>query len=670
MAAELTDAEVFGTPTEMTDAQVFGQPQPEGYLAADGSYVPPQAIPGQEPPPAPPKPDAPPPAGVPIAVGDTVVSPDDVARVNAPPSSPPIASLGDLRDRIQQGDISALKWLAPTPDAGPIERGARDAAMVGVHGLAALAQFPINALMGLGQGTGGLTIDPATNTLNQTPESLAALQLFAPGASYGGRDIQFSGANAFKRDPPSFLESQGDMRPMPVTLEELKAAINRVPPEQYGPPAPLTNQMAPTVAADGSLVAPGRQQAPEPTPQPAGAAPTPASELGMTPKQELAYRGTAEGQKLLEAQQPGITDTNQYVPGVVPNSAEIEQTVQAARELKTLKQQTPDLGQEAEQIADANNTARQNQYANLAGSKVQLQAAKDALELQDQGDLGATWAAKQPVDPQPVLDTAQQILSGDDGRRQAVRTRVQSVVNNLYDDNGNLITDPQILYGVRKDIGDMLSKEGIATDPLAMRAKASLLQLQDSLTGVISSGAPYFRQYLANHTAAMAPINAMQVLQDAEPSLYGSQNRMEYGRVQRFMKDVVDDRQSNPVSPYNGLTDDQMQGLWGLRDDLRRSTRAVELARAQGSDSVQNLGDILRGAARSAVPTATGTVLGTAAAALTGSPTVGAVVGTGVRAGTENFLSGRAETQRYQRGMQMLYPQNALMPQPPTLPPP
>lgn len=664
MAAELSDAEVFGTPAEMTDAQVFGQPQPEGYVAADGSYVPPQAIPGQEPPPGPPA--AAPPTGVPVAVGDTVVSPDDVARVNAPPSRPPITSLSDLRDRIHQGDISTLKWLAPTPDAGPIERGLRYAAMTGEHLAAGLAQVPINVLMGIGQGTQGYTIDPATNNLNLTPEALQAAQVLSPGGGLiGGRDVQFSEANAFKRDPPSFLESQGDMRPMPVTLNELNAAINRVPPEQYGPPAPPANQMAPTVASDGSLVPP-----PEPAPQPAGAAPTPASELGMTPKQELAYRSTAEGQKLLEAQQPGIADPNQYVPGVQPNSAEIEQTVQASRELKLLNQQTPALGQEAVQLADANNTARQNQYAILAGSKVQLQAAKDALEQQDQGDLAATWAAKQPVDPQPVLDTAQQILSGDDGRRQAVRSRVQSVVNNLYDDSGNLITDPQILYGVRKDIGDMLSKEGIATDPLAVRAKASLMQLQDSLTGVISAGAPYFRQYLANHAASMRPINAMQVLQDAEPGLYGSQNRMEYGRVQRFMKDVVDDRQSNPISPYNGLTDEQMQGLWGLRDDLRRSSRAVELARAQGSDSVQNLGDILRGAARSAVPTATGTVLGTAAAALTGSPTVGAVVGTGVRAGTENFLSGRAEADRYRRGMQMLYPQNALMPQPPTLPPP
>ena len=195
----------------------------------------------------------------PEAVGDTVVSPDDMARVNAPPANPPITSLSDLRDRIQQGDISTLKSLAPGPDAGPIESGARYAAMTGVHGLASLAQWPINALMGLGQGTGGLTIDPATNRLNQTPEGLAALQLFAPGAGVvGGRDVQFSGANAFKREAPSTLEQAGITKPPPVTLEELRAAINRVP-------EPPQNQMMPGEATPPSGPGSGYRQNVDPT---------------------------------------------------------------------------------------------------------------------------------------------------------------------------------------------------------------------------------------------------------------------------------------------------------------------------------------------------------------------------------------------------------------------
>ena len=201
----------------------YGRPIP-GTAAAN---MPPGFTPPQAPPSPPPSAQ---PAAPPIAVGDTVVSADDADRINAPPANPPITSLTDLRDRIQQGDISALKWLAPTPDAGPIERGARYAAMVGVHGLASLAEMPINTLMGLAQGpSGAVTINPATNTLGLTPEAMTTTQMLTPGVGYGGRDVRFSGADAFKREAPSTLERAGVMKPAPVTLEELNAAINRVP---------------------------------------------------------------------------------------------------------------------------------------------------------------------------------------------------------------------------------------------------------------------------------------------------------------------------------------------------------------------------------------------------------------------------------------------------------
>ena len=112
----------------------YGRPIP-GTAAAN---MPPGFTPPQAPPPPPP---SAPPAAPPVAVGDTVVNADDADRVNAPPANPPITLLLDLRDRIQQGDISALKWLAPTPDAGPIERGARYAAMTGEHLLSSLSSI-------------------------------------------------------------------------------------------------------------------------------------------------------------------------------------------------------------------------------------------------------------------------------------------------------------------------------------------------------------------------------------------------------------------------------------------------------------------------------------------------------------------------------------------------
>ena len=106
-----------------------------------------------------------------------------------PAKGAPVASLEDLRDRIQQGEINALKWMAPDKDAGPIERGLRYAAMTGTHLAAGIAQAPLNALVFAeqgGPGPGGLTYNPQTGAMNLTPEAMAAASLGANPLRFGG----------------------------------------------------------------------------------------------------------------------------------------------------------------------------------------------------------------------------------------------------------------------------------------------------------------------------------------------------------------------------------------------------------------------------------------------------------------------------------------------------
>ena len=684
MATVLTDADVFGTTAqpqpqgELSDADVFGAPSP------DLIPTPGQRTSGQP---------------SPVSMSGQVYSRGNVGQVAAEAWRQGLVS----KDAIDEAEKTTLGHYITSPllqiSNWPIQAG--NALFRGGQELVSEALSPVSPQLGrdvaaypesrfgsVPEAPPGLPMRPDWYIRNKLapPEAPPAPQFVQEyyGEQLPGEPPPPSPTPPVP-PPPSFVPPA---TPPPVSLpriNELLAADQRmaqnrpaeIPPTtsvpapgampgEPGEPVPIVQPPNP---ANRLAPQPGPIQEPlpgEPAPRAAGAAPTPGSELGLTPQQEQAYRSTAEGEKLLETQQPGIPDNTQHVPGVLANSAEIEQTVQAARELKMLKQQTPDLGQEAEQLADANNTARSEHFANLAGSPVQLKVAKEALAAQDEKQLGEVWANKQDANPQPVLDTATQILSGQDGMRPAVRNAVNSVTTELQ----RAGTDPELMYGVRKHIDDLLSPEGQAADPLTKRVTASLLQLKNSLTGVISDAAPGFEDYLAAHSAGMRPINAMQVLQDARPTLYGTQNRMEYGRFQRFMRDVVDERSSSPVSPYNGLNEDQMQALWGLRDDLRRSSRAVELARAQGSDSVQNLGDILRSGAKTTVSGVAGTAVGAVAGMVTHSPEVGAAVGYGTKHAIDNFFTGRAEAQRYQRGMQMLYPQNALMPQLPTLPQP
>jgi len=212
---------------------------------------------------------------------------------------------------------------------------------------------------------------------------------------------------------------------------------------------------------------------------------------------------------------------------------------------------------------------------------------------------------------------------------------------------------------VRKHIDDLLSKEGAQTDPLAMRAKANLLALKDSLDGVISTGAPGFRTYLERYNAASRPIDEMTALQGYETGLYNSQSRMEYNRVQRMMRDIVDSRGSPGLNPEKSISDETMQKLWALRDDLRRSSASVELARAAGSDSAQNLMDLMkRGAARGV-----GGAVGGAVGGMVGGP-AGAAGGASLgQKAIDSMLTGRAAKRDLQRGMEMIYPpRNTMMP--------
>ena len=513
-----------------------------------------------------------------------------------------------------------------TPEAEAAANQARDSTWVGrniSYPAIELGRLPFRALNALGAGIGQLAYESGNLVDPRLGRDFYMLNQLAPAAAI-----------------PEISA--------PIRTQALRA--------EYGPP---TLERLTQAVQDADKPEPSIP--PQATPQSVGSAAsregTPAHMLTVTPAQEQAYRSTAEGNKLLETQQPGIPDQRQLVTGVQPNSVELEQSVQAARELKSLKLASPQLGEDQAAIVDANNSARQGFFNNLAGSKVTLQNAIDARQAQADADLKTTWANKADTDPQAVLDTAQQILQSPDGRRQAVRNAVNSVTRELYDANGNLITDPEMLYGVRKHIGDMLSSEGAATDPLAVRAKANLLELQNSLDGVISAGAPNFRTYLDNFSTASRPIDAMRVLQEHENGLYGTQNRMEYGRFQRFMRDVVDARSQPGVNSYKSIPDDTMQQLWNLRDDLRRSSAAVELARTAGSDTAQNLMDL----AKHGLARGVGATLGATAGSLLGPIGTGVGASVGAQAG-EGFMAGRAEQRAYRRGQQLLYPQNQLGP--------
>jgi hypothetical protein len=365
-----------------------------------------------------------------------------------------------------------------------------------------------------------------------------------------------------------------------------------------------------------------------------------------------AYRATAEGQKLLEAQRPGERDANPYVEGVQPSTAEIEQTVHAARDLKMLNQKVPDVAQEAVQIATDNSEARLRHFDDAAGSRRDIQLAEERREAQGERDRAAAWRNKKAADAQSVVDEADKMLRSGAGKQDVVERNIRAIRDKLYDAEGNLETDPEILYGVRQEIRNRLSKEAARETPTNQFAAKQLLRLRDVLDQAIEGAAPGFRQYLDNFRDASRRIDEMTALQDYRADLFDTANRMQYSRVQRMMKDIVDRRMDTGVNAHHSITPETMARLWQLRDDLRRSASAQDLARAAGSDSVQNAWHIARDAAKEKGPALVGAGIG---AVLGGGP-IGAGIGGVAGQGLSTALSNKAFRADRARGMGMLRP--------------
>jgi hypothetical protein len=327
-----------------------------------------------------------------------------------------------------------------------------------------------------------------------------------------------------------------------------------------------------------------------PEPQSVGAAASPKTMTNMTPAEAQASRTQGETRTLLEAPTPG--DKTEYVKGILPTKAELELTPTVSREAKTLRMEKPEPFTE---LDVARNEIYQDHFDNLAGSPTMVLRAREARAAQAETDLKAAWGAKTEANTQPLFEMAATIKAGPDGRRPLVRSAIQSITDELIDAKGNPITDPEILYGVRKHISDMVSKEAQREKPLNQRAEAILLDIRGQLDGVIEGAAPGFRQYLDNYQTASRPIDVMELLQEAKPKITSGADRMiQFSRFDRLMKDLVSDRGASGVNAAKSIDDATWDQLVAMHKSLQRTAYARQLAQAPGSDTTQNVYDLAR----------------------------------------------------------------------------
>jgi hypothetical protein len=332
-------------------------------------------------------------------------------------------------------------------------------------------------------------------------------------------------------------------------------------------------------------------------PRSAGAAATPAYEAIHTPQEEAAYRATAEGKKLLEPQIIGERDMNQYIPGETVNAAEREQTVKVARELKELGIRVPEASQIEKEIAQSVDTARTIYAENTAKSPNDIHNRTVRRETDINNDKAVVFAPDNVTgapDFGPVLEHMRAVLDDPFNRQNsALKQAYEPLMKRIEAAN---IDNPMEAWSLRRDIDKMTSKRAQSDDRYLHEVAHDLDQVAAVIDRQIEAVAPGYGDMLARYKEHSRAITEMEVLQGVFKNLRGTGQKLTYNAFQRFMKDVVNGRMS-PAHDMNGfkaISAENMQRLWNLRDSLRRSASAKELAMAAGSDTMPNIIDALK----------------------------------------------------------------------------
>lgn len=230
--------------------------------------------------------------------------------------------------------------------------------------------------------------------------------------------------------------------------------------------------------------------------------------------------------------------------------------------------------------------ARINFARRLIGSQddlehLEAQRAQDTAALRRQAFSNAT-----PTDPTAAIDEIDRVLAGPEGKREGVAGPLRRLRASFFDADGNIETNPEMLYGVRKNITDALSPMARGTERDASTASALLQNVIGRLDAAIEAGAPGFRAYMDRFSELSRPIDAMDYLlrRNMTDATTGAPT---LAKVDQTIKDIERRRLMPGMNDAKSVSDEQFQALQNLRDDLRRSANLGK-GKALGSNTAEN----------------------------------------------------------------------------------
>jgi hypothetical protein len=392
----------------------------------------------------------------------------------------------------------------------------------------------------------------------------------------------------------------------------LRAAIEAVPPEAppgFVPPGERGPSVPPGAAGPATIppyaspapVAPPPIPAEPPGPRSVGAAASrdmtdPAYLAAKTPAQALNDFRTSVTQTVRDRAQPGakegtVEDHTVYVPGV----SRLESARIFDPDIAGNHDVMKDIDKTYETAANAheqrNHDILKETYLQQAGNTNSVDALKQARREVSPDALGV-FQNERPVSAQPVVNAIDAILDGPNGKVDAVANTLNRIKRNLYDKDGNLEVLPSRLYGSRKNLTTIRDSKALTQEASdAATARHELGEVLPVLDSVIGSGSTgYSDVYLPQWAHYSRLIDQQEYLQSktlGAGKVTGPDGNLTANGIQKLLEQIAIDKGKAGNSRAKTLTEDQLNNLVSIRNELAAMQYRDRLAASHGSPTVK-----------------------------------------------------------------------------------
>lgn len=315
-----------------------------------------------------------------------------------------------------------------------------------------------------------------------------------------------------------------------------------------------------------------------------------------------------------------LRDRETFVPGSMPTTAQVLQTPQAVMTEKAVSN-TPAGKIALEARRGANNDARLQHIDQFAGTDADLVRAV-AQRSQNAQPWTNTLRTAAPIDATPIVQHLDNLSSTGLGTDPVIRSAIADARKVIIDQatpgqNGGIFVSPDILDGVRQNMGGYLKKYA-SNGAVSSRQEAALVPLKNTIADTIDGGIPGYRDYLAAYGRDSVPVNTMEQIQgirsNVDTTAFNASGTPTFtlNNARQAVKAI--DRNQYPIAPEADAAMDN------VLSDLQRESISNSV-RAAGSDTDLN---------RQAAPWLTRQLYGDG---ITGKPAAGAGIGAGIGSG-------------------------------------